>query len=132
MNSPKPAITPAPSPQSQALSATLTRLESLLDEERAELSGGRFSRVPEFNMRKSQLLLELSRTVKAAAAISAGPDMEERVSALRRKLIDNRAVLGVHLEAAREVVAIITQAMQDAESDGTYTRVIPFAGWQRK
>lgn len=106
----------------QFLRASLERLEILLNEERGELSEGRFTRIAEFNMRKGQLLLEVNRALRSPQA-AASKGLEIRLSALREKLAANRAVIGVHLEAAQEVVAIILRAIQDAESDGTYSRL---------
>ena len=40
----------------------------------------------------------------------------------------NRAVLKLHLDAVREVSAAITDAMRDAESDGTYSPTVRGAG----
>lgn len=105
------------------LSSSLARLETLLDEERGDLSQGRFARLAEFNSQKSQLLLELNRAMRAhLPAVAAEAALEERLASLRHKLIDNRAVIGVHLDAAREVVALIVEAIREAEADGTYSR----------
>ncbi len=42
---------------------------------------------------------------------------------LRQKLELNRWLLLLHLEAAREVTTVITSAIRDTQSDGTYARV---------
>jgi hypothetical protein len=45
----------------------------------------------------------------------------KEIQKLRQRLERNRAVLEMHLEAAREVAAIIMKAIREAESDGTYS-----------
>jgi len=42
--------------------------------------------------------------------------------ALQQKLELNRWLLGLHVEAAKEVSSVIMSAIRDAESDGTYSR----------
>jgi hypothetical protein len=43
---------------------------------------------------------------------------------LRASLIRNQAALQIHLDAVREVSAIIARSIQEVESDGTYSLAI--------
>jgi hypothetical protein len=43
---------------------------------------------------------------------------------LRASLIRNQAALQIHLDAVREVSAIIAHSIQEVESDGTYSLTI--------
>jgi hypothetical protein len=45
----------------------------------------------------------------------------QRLAILRSKLERNSTILQIHLRAVQEVAAIIARAIQDAESDGTYS-----------
>jgi hypothetical protein len=50
--------------------------------------------------------------------------MFARLAGLRAKLDANRAVLKLHLEAVREIANIMSDAIRDAESDGTYSPAV--------
>jgi hypothetical protein len=43
------------------------------------------------------------------------------LTSLRSSLIRNQAALQIHLDAVREVSAIIARSIQEVESDGTYS-----------
>jgi hypothetical protein len=106
--------------------AALRRLEKALDEENAALAAFDSRNLGEYSRIKTQSLLELQR---AAAVFGEGgaakmdPEISIFFEALRQKLELNRWLLLLHLEAAREVTTVITSAIRDAESDGTYSRV---------
>jgi hypothetical protein len=111
----------APIPTSPELTrAALARLEKVLDDENASL--GRFdtSNMAEFSRIKTQCLLELQRP--APLNPSRDPQLRARLAALQQKLELNRWLLHLHLEAAKEVSAVIMSAIREAESDGTYSR----------
>lgn len=110
--------------QDETLVILIEKLEQLLDEERADLSLGRFAFIAEFNARKSQLLFDINRAMRNFTPAEADDSLQSLHAQTRRKLAANRAVLAVHLEAAREIVALILQTIQEAESDGTYDRTL--------
>ena len=106
------------------LAAALERLEETIDQENAVLQNTVLLPIGEFNGRKSQSLLELSRIERL---LKGGPVPERlvlRIDELRAKLELNQWLLHLHLEAAREIVTIIANAIRDAESDGTYTNAM--------
>jgi hypothetical protein len=106
--------------------AALRRLEKALDEENAALAAFDPRNLGEYSRIKTQSLLELQRSAVALGAGGAAqlaPEVSKFFESLRQKLELNRWLLLLHLEAAREVTTVITSAIRDAESDGTYSRV---------
>jgi hypothetical protein len=54
--------------------------------------------------------------------------LSARLAGLRARLETNRTMLKMHLDAVREISAIVTDAIREAESDGTYSRTIRKSG----
>jgi hypothetical protein len=50
--------------------------------------------------------------------------MLTRIEAIRDKLLRSQDILQVHLAAAQEISRVLTDALGEAESDGTYSRVV--------
>ncbi len=96
------------------------RLEAVVQEETALLKKNAAVDLQEFNMRKSQGLYDLSRAMHRIAGQSLAPTLAERLRPLRSALEANEAALSAHLQAAREISAVISQSIREAESDGTY------------
>ncbi len=104
-----------------ALLNAVDRLEDVLQLESASLRGGKgTASLDEFNYRKSHGLLELTRAVRNVDPGDVGEDVRLRLISLRRELESNSLLLKTHLDAAREISGILTAAMRQAESDGTY------------
>ncbi|VTZ23990.1 conserved hypothetical protein [Methylocella tundrae] len=100
------------------------KLESLLDLETQLLRQNKPVALHDFNHKKSYGLLELSRAMSACRAHDRSAfDFEARapLGRLRTKLESNLASLQTHLTAVGEIAAIIARAIQDHESDGTYS-----------
>ncbi len=114
-------------PRSPAISeltkAALYRLEKALDQENEALTAFDPRNLGEYSRIKTQSLLELQRSAAVLTREHTPPDLQQFLTTLREKLELNRWLLLLHLEAAREVTTVITSAMRDAESDGTYSRV---------
>jgi hypothetical protein len=114
-----------------ALLNAVDRLETVLTLESASLRGGQgTSSLDEFNYRKSHGLLELTRAVRNVDPGNVGEDVRQRLLSLRRALESNRLLLKTHLDAAREISGILTAAMRQAESDGTYSAPVGAGGAQ--
>jgi hypothetical protein len=110
-----------PLPKSPELpKGALTRLEKALDAENQALANFNASSIAEFSRIKTQCLLELQRP--AGMNPVQDPGLQLRLQALQQKLELNRWLLHLHLEAAKEVSSVITAAIREAESDGTYSR----------
>ncbi|ACL61493.1 hypothetical protein [Methylobacterium nodulans] len=103
------------------LIASLTRLEATIDAE----TEAQLTRAPidqdEFNRRKSQSLLELTRLSRHREDAGPDPDLAACLARLRDKLARNQEVVALHLRAVEEVSEVIATALRAAESDGTYT-----------
>ncbi len=108
---------------SELTKATLYRLEKALDQENEALAAFDSSNLGDYSRIKTQSLLELQRFAVMLSGQHTPPEVLELLTGLRQKLELNRWLLLLHLEAAREVTAVITSAMRDAESDGTYSRI---------
>ena len=99
----------------------IDRLEEIVEAETQALRNRTRVDLNDFNHRKSQALLELSRATRQGDGASLGEPLRARLSGLRARLETNRAVLSLHLEAVREISSIVAETIRQAESDGTYT-----------
>ena len=108
---------------SELTKAALDRLEKALDQENEALAAFDPRNLSEYSRIKTQSLLELQRSTTVLSRENAPPELMQSLTTLRQKLELNSWLLLLHLEAAREVTTVITSAMRDAESDGTYSRV---------
>ena len=106
---------------SSAFERCIERLEDVVIQETAALKSRAAADLREFNNRKSQGLLELSRSLRYFQGATPSNAVLARLAGLREKLDANKAVLKLHLEAVREVSTIMADAIRDAESDGTYS-----------
>ncbi len=104
-----------------AFERCIERLEDVVDQETAALKSRAPADLREFNNRKSQGLLELSRSLRYFQVAPPTNAVLERLAGLREKLDINQAVLKLHLDAVREVSTIMADAIRDAELDGTYS-----------
>lgn len=109
------------------LEVTIQRLEDIVDQETLALRTRKAIDLKEFNDRKSQALLELTRSLRHVQGGAPDPALAARVGSLKVKLAVNQAALKMHLEAVREISTTISDAMRLAESDGTYTQTISSA-----
>ncbi len=76
------------------------------------------------NARKGHGLLELNRALRPLRGRALEPATLQRLESLRAELDANRAVLGMHLQAVREITTVVSEAIREAESDGTYSAEI--------
>ena len=109
---------------SERTKAALFRLEKALDQENEALAAFDSRNLSEYSRIKTQSLLELQRSATVLSRENVPAELLQLLTTLRQKLEVNRWLLLLHLEAAREVTTVITSAIRDAESDGTYSRVI--------
>jgi hypothetical protein len=100
---------------------TLERLENVIDVETAALQQHKSVDLSEFNHKKRHGVLELSRAMRVldeeALECAQGP-----LRRLRDKVEKNLAILEIHMRAVHAVSDIIANAIQERESDGTYSR----------
>lgn len=110
--------------QSNALVA-IERLKATIDEETSKLESRAVVDFDTFSQRKNRGLLELTRAIRLTSDIQADPRVAPQLTQLRASLIRNQAALQIHLDAVREVSAIIARSIQEVESDGTYSLPMP-------
>ena len=103
------------------LDTAIRRLVEVIDQETTALRERRPVDLNVCNNKKSQGLLELDRALRLFGGADPGESMKDALRSLRQKLEINRQVLNTHLEAVREVAAIIADAIRNVESDGTYS-----------
>jgi len=105
-----------------AFSDVIARVESVIDQESALLRENRAVQLADFNARKQQALLELNRILRNCAHVDLRHVDRDNVERLVGKLEGNRQMLAHHLRAMDEISGLVSRAMQEAESDGTYGR----------
>lgn len=109
---------------SAALERCVTRLEEVVDHETAALKRREAVDLREFNNRKSQGLLDLTRCLRVFQGAAPSQAAVGRLAGLRAKLDLNQAVLKLHLDAVREIATVMSDAIKDADSDGTYSPAV--------
>jgi hypothetical protein len=115
---------PMRGPQPPAAAAVLPIIERLIvtvDAETRDLEQGRRIKYEVYSLNKNQGLLELNRLLPALAVAAAQGPLRNSLAELHGKLEINRRALAVQLKACEAVSEIITRAIQDGQSDGTYT-----------
>lgn len=108
-------------PVAPMLEPVLNRLEEIIDQETEALRARKAVDLKGFNDRKGQALLELTRLMRHVKGGAGNPQLMARMEGIRIKLEVNRAALKMHLEAVREIAGTLSDAIRDAESDGTYS-----------
>lgn len=109
----------------------IERLEIVVDEETAALRSMASVDLKEFNNRKSQGLLELTRALRAFDGGEVEQVLRPQLESLRTKLETNQSVLKMHLEAVQEISTVMATAIRDIESDGTYSQTFRSHGSAR-
>jgi hypothetical protein len=108
----------------EMLMLAIERLQRTLEAENARIA----SRAPvdyhQFNLHKSQGLLELTRLMPLFAGTDISLSLRVALAGLKTKLEDNRRLLRVQLRAAHEVSEIIARTIQAGQSDGTYSEFV--------
>jgi hypothetical protein len=117
----RPLVILSPHAALAVVMMTIDRLERVIDEETQELRKQKVANLRDFNQRKSQGLLELSRAMRGLGDAARDRRLQGKLERLRAKIGENLAVLSMHLAAVQEVSAIISRTIQEAESDGTYS-----------
>lgn len=116
---------PAPDPHRmllrEGLIKTIERVAGVIDLETESLRLYRPVDLGTFNHQKSHGLLELTRAMRSVPAGTFDREILEALGQLRDKLQKNLAMLEVHLKAVRQVSSLIARAIEDDNSDGTYS-----------
>ena len=115
---PRPSIgaaTPA------SLSAVIGRIEETIDAETTAIRSDPSFDLKASNARKSRGLYELNKAIRATRPEELDASHRAGMERLREKLKINEAAILAHLSAVGEVAALIQNAIQHAEADGTYS-----------
>lgn len=104
-----------------SLTAIINRIEEAVETETAAIRIDMNFDLKASNARKSRCLYELNRAVKNLAAEDLIDEHKEGLLRLRGKLERNEAALLAHLSAVSEVANLMKNAIQHAETDGTYS-----------
>jgi hypothetical protein len=120
---PRPALHDAEAARAVVF-AVLRRIEGYLDEETSALDKAPTFDLKASNDRKSQGLVDLNQAMRRLKIDDINEDLQVRLQVFRAKLAANLRKIRLHLDAVREITAMLSEAIQNAESDGTYTRYI--------
>jgi hypothetical protein len=111
----------AQSPAAAAALPIIERLNATIEAENRDLERGRRIKYEAYSLSKNQGLLELNRLIPSLAGGASPGPLRDALADLHAKLEINRRSLAVQLKACQAVSEIITRAIQDGQSDGTYT-----------
>jgi hypothetical protein len=75
----------------------------------------------DYNLKKSQALLVMNRFAPLLTQVKANSDLQTSLLSLCSELETNRRLLGLQLRAAQAVSELITRAIREGQSDGTYS-----------
>lgn len=117
----KPAVKQAGGAKAFVLSA-IDRIEAVVLEETEALRNSANYDLASSNNRKSHSIVDFNNAIRNLAKSDIDPELVDRLESMRQRLRENHHVIRLHLEAAKEISALLSDAMQDAESDGTYSR----------
>jgi hypothetical protein len=105
--------------------SAIERLKATIDKETEGLENRTPVDFDTFSQRKNRGLLELTRAMRLTQGVGVDPRVVPHLADLRASLVRNQAALQMHLDAVREVSAIIAKSIQEVESDGTYSLAGP-------
>ncbi len=111
-----------------AFFAVMDRLDVVIAGETRALARHDHRGLAEAARQKRQGLLELERLMRSLKGTIPSADITMRLARFREAVGANQAALRIELDAAEAVAAIVTRAMRDLESDGTYSRAHGRAG----
>lgn len=103
------------------LAAILGRIEETIDTETQGIRTDVNFDLKSSNARKSRHLYELNRAMKGLAPHDLQPEDRENIIRLRDKLTENEAAIRAHMGAVAEIAALVQDAIQRHEADGTYS-----------
>ncbi len=111
------------------LERLLGKLNSILGRERECGLQAPRSEISTLTQQKLQLLMELNRFTLDRRELDFLPEVREEIEATRENLMENARAIARRIDAIREIVEILSCAITEAESDGTYD--MPIGGPQR-
>lgn len=106
----------------QTATIAIERIEGLLRDETAALRTQENLDLADYNKRKSHSIVDFNNAMRALSAAEIDQAFQDRLLRLRRELAANLALIKVHISATHEIASVLSQAVQNADSDGTYSR----------
>ena len=103
------------------LTAIIRRIEDAIDLETASLRKDTKFDLAASNARKSRHLYELNKAANGLSPRHLTDEHRDGLQRLRAKLEMNEQTILAHLSAVKEVAGMLQDAIQRAETDGTYT-----------
>ncbi|HEV7246017.1 MAG TPA: hypothetical protein VGN93_03385 [Shinella sp.] len=100
----------------------LGRLETIIDNENDNIGSDPEFDLPTSNAHKSRCLYELAMLTRDVRPDEVPQTFSTQLGRVRDKLATNAQRVSAHLDAVREVVSILKNAVQDLEADGTYSQ----------
>lgn len=102
--------------------AIMRRIEETIDAETTAIRNDPAFDLKASNARKSRHLYELTRALKGANEAGLASAHRDALIRLRDKLADNEATIRAHMGAVNEVADLLQDAIQRAQTDGTYSQ----------
>jgi hypothetical protein len=103
------------------LLAIIDRIEEAVEAETSSIRTDIRFDIKASNARKSRYLYELNKATRGLAPDDLAGEHRDSLVRLRKKLAANEAAILAHLNAVTEVAALLQNAIQGAEADGTYS-----------
>lgn len=101
---------------------TIRLLTACLDSETEALQHGRAYDVRATSVRKNRFLFDLTRASRGLDADGLDGPQRSELSALKSTIEKNAGALKSHVSAVREVSEYFQELVDEANSDGTYSR----------
>lgn len=102
--------------------SVLGRLETIIDNENDNIGRDPDFDLPTSNAHKSRCLYELAMLTRDVRPEEVPATFSTQLARIREKLATNAQRVSAHLEAVREVVTILKNAVRDLDADGTYSQ----------
>lgn len=102
------------------LRGLFAQIGDTVERETAMLARASRSGFEDIVARKQRGLMDLSAAI-GDGRVQLAPDERSALADLRRKLDANAQALRAHVQASREIAALLRDAARDADSDGTYS-----------
>jgi hypothetical protein len=109
---------------SPVIVAAIDRLSECIEAETAALRDGAREGLEHFTHQKNVGLLELTRAMRLLGDEAPPREIIARLHILRLALEDNRRLLALHMTAAQEIADLVSNSLEEAASDGTYSASI--------
>lgn len=103
------------------LCTIISRIEETIEIETALISTDIHFDIRTSNIRKSRYFYEFSKAIAGLDEFALPQEQQDAIIRFREKLAANETAILAHLNAVSEITTLIQDAIQTAETDGTYT-----------